>query len=95
MAVGRRQHLAIVHKAKVFPLTCGLFRDTVREVAAQYSHLVVEEVLADTMAMRLVKEPERFEVIVTTNLVGDIFPTRPQRSAGEWAWLHRPIWAIE
>lgn len=68
----RRALLTIVHKANILPLTDGLFRDTVREVAAEYPELEVEEMLVDTTALRLVVEPERFAVIVTTNLFGDI-----------------------
>jgi homoisocitrate dehydrogenase len=68
----RRKKLTIVHKANILPETCGLFRDTVRTVAAGFPELQVEEVLVDTMAMRLVLSPEAYDVIVTTNLFGDI-----------------------
>ncbi len=72
LAVQRHQRLTIVHKANVLPETCGLFRQVALDVAAGYPELSVEEVLVDTMAMRLVTHPERFDVIVTTNLFGDI-----------------------
>jgi homoisocitrate dehydrogenase len=72
LALQRRQHLTIVHKANVLSLTCGLFRQTALEVAAGYPGLVVDELLVDTAALRLVTHPERFDVIVTTNLFGDI-----------------------
>jgi homoisocitrate dehydrogenase len=72
LATGRRQKLAIVHKANVLRETCGLFRQVALEVASEYPSLEVEEVLVDTMAMRLVTTPERFDVVVTTNLFGDI-----------------------
>ena len=68
----RRRRLTIVHKANVLPQTCGLFRQAALDVASQYPELAVEEMLVDTMAMRLVTDPERFDVIVTTNLFGDI-----------------------
>lgn len=68
----RRRHLTIVHKANILPETCGLFRDAVRAEAAAFPELVVEECLVDTMAMRLVSTPEAFDVVVTTNLFGDI-----------------------
>jgi len=68
----RRRHLTIVHKANVLPETCGLFRETALEVAADYPDLTVDEMLVDAMAMRLVTQPERFDVIVTTNMFGDI-----------------------
>ncbi len=72
LAMQRRQHLTIVHKANILPETCGLFRDLVRAQAAAYPALRVDELLVDTMAMRLVLTPEEFDVIVTTNLFGDI-----------------------
>lgn len=68
---GRRK-ITIVHKANILPLTCGLFRDTARTVIAGYPEIAVEEMLVDTAAMRLVTDPERFDVILTTNLFGDI-----------------------
>ena len=68
----RRRHLTIVHKANVLPETCGLFRKTALAVAEDYTDLTVDEMLVDAMAMRLVTQPERFDVIVTTNLFGDI-----------------------
>jgi len=71
-AVQRRRRLTIVHKANVLPETCGLFRQVALDVAAEYPSLEVEDVLVDTMALRLVTTPERFDVIVTTNLFGDI-----------------------
>lgn len=71
-AMRRRRKLAVVHKANVLTETCGLFRQVALDVAAEHPALQVEEVLVDTMAMRLVTVPERFDVIVTTNLFGDI-----------------------
>ena len=72
IASRRRRRLTIVHKANILPETCGLFRDVVRQVAAGYPELAVDECLVDTMAMRLVSSPEAFDTIVTTNLFGDI-----------------------
>jgi homoisocitrate dehydrogenase len=71
-SMARRRHLTVVHKANVLPMTCGLFRETVLEVAAGYPEIQVDELLVDTAAMQLVLRPERFDVIVTTNLFGDI-----------------------
>lgn len=71
-AMQRRQHLTIVHKANVLKETCGLFRRVAFEVAAAYPLLRVDELLVDTAAMRLVQTPAAFDVIVTTNLFGDI-----------------------
>ncbi|MBN1640005.1 MAG: isocitrate/isopropylmalate dehydrogenase family protein [Anaerolineae bacterium] len=71
-AMQRRRRLTIVHKANVLPETCGLFRQTALDVAAAYPALQVDELLVDTAAMQLVMRPERFDVVVTTNLFGDI-----------------------
>ncbi|MCB8985457.1 MAG: isocitrate/isopropylmalate dehydrogenase family protein [Ardenticatenaceae bacterium] len=68
---GRRK-LTIVHKANVLPLTDGLFRDCVREVFDGETAVTIEELLVDVAALKMVAEPERFDVIVTTNLFGDI-----------------------
>lgn len=67
-----RQSVTVVHKANVLRVTDGLFRRTALAVAAEYPEIKVEEMLVDAMAMRLVKDPERFSVVVTTNLFGDI-----------------------
>ncbi|MHB0877174.1 MAG: isocitrate/isopropylmalate dehydrogenase family protein [Anaerolineae bacterium] len=71
-AMARRRHLTIVHKANVLRESDGLFREVAFAVAAAYPELSVEEMLVDTTAMRLVQSPERFDVLVTTNLFGDI-----------------------
>jgi homoisocitrate dehydrogenase len=67
-----KRRVTIVHKANILPLTCGLFRDQARAVLAEHPDLQVEEMLVDTAAMRLVTDPDRFEIILTTNLFGDI-----------------------
>jgi len=69
---GGRRRLTIVHKANILPLTDGLFRDTVRTVAADYPEIEVDELLVDTAALWLVRDPTRFDVVVTPNLYGDI-----------------------
>lgn len=72
LAAGRRGGLTVVHKANVLPITCGLFRDVVRQVAQEYPRVRVREMLVDAAAMRLVQDPQSFDVIVTTNMFGDI-----------------------
>ncbi len=72
LARGRRRKVTVVHKANVLRATCGLFRETAFKVAAEYPDVTVEEMLVDSAAMRLITEPERFDVLVTTNLFGDI-----------------------
>ncbi|MDX2140670.1 MAG: isocitrate/isopropylmalate dehydrogenase family protein [Chloroflexota bacterium] len=71
-AMQRRRTLTIVHKANVLKETCGLFRRAAFDVTAGYPDLTVDEMLVDTAAMRMVQDPARFDVIVTTNLFGDI-----------------------
>lgn len=71
-AMSRHRHLTVVHKANVLRESDGLFREVAFEVARSYPDLAVEEMLVDTAALRLVTEPERFDVLVTTNLFGDI-----------------------
>ncbi|MGZ5449153.1 MAG: isocitrate/isopropylmalate dehydrogenase family protein [Thermoanaerobaculia bacterium] len=71
-ALARRGHLTVVHKANALPITDGLFLDIVREVAAAHPEIEVREVLVDAMAALLVRDPSQFDVVVTTNLFGDI-----------------------
>lgn len=67
-----RRRITIVHKANILPQTCGLFRDTARSVISAHPGLEIEEMLVDTAAMHLAVNPGRFDVILTTNLFGDI-----------------------
>jgi homoisocitrate dehydrogenase len=64
--------LTIVHKANVLKISDGLFREACLDVARNYPDVTVGELLVDAAAMWLVKDPARFDVIVTTNLFGDI-----------------------
>ena len=67
-----RKTVHVVHKANVLRQTCGLFRSVALEIAKEYSEIMMQEMLVDTCAMELVRAPEQFEIIVTTNLFGDI-----------------------
>jgi len=67
-----RKTVHLVHKANVLRQTCGLFRSVALEVAKDYPDIIMNEMLVDTCAMELVRAPEQFEIIVTTNLFGDI-----------------------
>lgn len=71
-ALTRSGKLTIVHKANVLKETCGLFRRVAFEVAAEFPTLTIEEMLVDTTALQLAQNAARFDVIVTTNLFGDI-----------------------
>lgn len=70
-AAGRKKVTA-VHKANIMKLADGLFLEAVREVAKGYPELSYEEMIVDNMCMQMVMRPERFDVIVTENLYGDI-----------------------
>jgi homoisocitrate dehydrogenase len=67
-----RKTVHVVHKANVLRQTCGLFRAVALEIAKEYPDINMQEMLVDTCAMELVRAPEQFDVIVTTNLFGDI-----------------------
>ncbi|WP_316204708.1 isocitrate/isopropylmalate dehydrogenase family protein [Bradyrhizobium sp. SZCCHNS3004] len=72
LAMARRKRLTIVHKANVLRMGDGMFLDVCREMALGYRGLVVEEVLVDAVMAHVVREPGRFDVLVTTNMFGDI-----------------------
>jgi homoisocitrate dehydrogenase len=67
-----RKSVHVVHKANVLRQTCGLFRSVALAIAKECPDIEMHEMLVDTCAMELVRAPEQFEVIVTTNLFGDI-----------------------
>ena len=68
---GRRK-VTVVHKANILKTTSGLFLTVAREVAAQYPDIECNEMIVDNTCMQLVMRPEQFDIIVTTNLFGDI-----------------------
>lgn len=72
LAMKRRRKLTIVTKANILRKTCGLFRDVALLVAKDYPEVEVDEVFVDAAAMRLVLKPHIFDVILTSNLFGDI-----------------------
>ena len=68
-----RKKVTVVHKANILKLSQGLFLDCARTVAKEYAgRIALEERIIDACAMQLVMKPEAFDVIVTTNLFGDI-----------------------
>jgi 3-isopropylmalate dehydrogenase len=72
LARARRKRLTLVHKNTVFKLGCGMFVDSCYEVAREYPDVTVDECIVDTFAMKLVREPQSFDTVVTTNMFGDI-----------------------
>ena len=69
--VGRKK-VTLVHKANILKMSNGLFLDCGREIAKQYPDIAFDDMIVDATAMKLVVAPERFDVIVTMNLFGDI-----------------------
>ena len=67
-----RKKVTAVHKANIIKSTSGLFLKVAREVAAQYPEIEFQEMIVDNACMQLVMRPEQFDIIVTTNLFGDI-----------------------
>ncbi|MBA3890981.1 MAG: NAD-dependent isocitrate dehydrogenase [Gemmatimonadaceae bacterium] len=68
-----RKKVTLVHKANILKFSQGLFLDVGRMIAQEYAgRIEFEDKIVDAMAMNLVLHPERFDVIVTTNLFGDI-----------------------
>ncbi len=67
-----RRRVTAVHKANIMKTTGGLFQTAFREMSAKYPDIPSDERLIDNMCMQLAKKPEEYDVIVTTNLFGDI-----------------------
>ena len=72
LAQSRQKILTIVHKANILPLTDGTFRDAIRVEASNFPAVEIRELLVDTAALQIATKPQSFDVIVTTNLFGDI-----------------------
>jgi isocitrate dehydrogenase (NAD+) len=67
-----RKKVTAVHKANIIKTASGLFLDVAREVARDYPQIAFNEMIVHNTCMQLVMKPEQFDVIVTTNLFGDI-----------------------
>ncbi|HHQ4514293.1 isocitrate dehydrogenase [Aeromonas veronii] len=67
-----RKKVTIIHKANILKSTSGLFLEVARDIASHYPDIQSEEMIVDAACMNLVMYPERFDVMVTTNLFGDI-----------------------
>jgi len=82
LAARRRKNVAAVHKANVIKLSEGLFLREVRAVAREYPDVRYEEYLIDATAALLVRDAQRFDVIVTTNMFGDILSDEASELSG-------------
>lgn len=72
LAQSRRNKVTAVHKANVVKLSDGLFLREVRKVAQEFPDVQLEEMIVDAAAAHLIRSPDRFDVLVTTNMFGDI-----------------------
>lgn len=67
-----RKKVTLVHKANILKTVSGMFLEEARKVASDYPDIECNEMIVDAICMKLVMDPQRFDVIVTTNLFGDI-----------------------
>lgn len=72
LAMTRRKKVTAIHKANSFHMTDGLFMEAVRHVARDFPDVQLDDLLVDASTAHLVREPERFDVLVATNFYGDI-----------------------
>jgi 3-isopropylmalate dehydrogenase len=82
LARQRRKKVTVVHKANVLRISDGLFLECTREVASRYPDVECEEQLIDSMAAMLVRQADAYDVIVTTNMYGDILSDQASEIAG-------------
>ena len=82
LAMRRTKRVTAVHKANVLRHYSGLFLKQVDAVAEEYPSVKVEKVIVDAMAALLVRSPEKFDVVVTTNMFGDILSDEAAELAG-------------
>ncbi len=72
LAMRRRKHVSIVHKANVLRIGDGMFLEECRTAAADFPGVAVDDFIVDAMTAHIVRAPQRFDVIVATNMFGDI-----------------------
>jgi 3-isopropylmalate dehydrogenase len=82
LAAARRKHVTIVHKANVLKLGDGMFLDECRKAARDFPAIAVDDILVDAMMAHLVRNAARFDVIVTTNMFGDIISDMTAEASG-------------
>jgi isocitrate/isopropylmalate dehydrogenase len=82
LAERRKRKVTAVHKANVVKLSDGLFLREVRKVAASFPQVSLDELIVDATAALLIRNPDRFDVIVTTNMFGDILSDEAAELSG-------------
>ncbi len=82
LASRRKKKVTIVHKANVLKMTDGLFLQEAMAVAEQYPEIEVEELIIDAATAHLIRRPDEFDVLVTTNMYGDILSDEAAELSG-------------
>ena len=82
LALQRRKKVTIVTKRNVLKMTDGLFHDTVRQVGKSYPDVEVDDIIIDAMSALMVRTPETFDVVCTSNMYGDILSDLGNELAG-------------
>lgn len=82
LAMTRKKHVTIVHKGNVLRMGDGMFIDSCRLIAKEYPEVKVDDVIVDAMMAHVVRAPERYDVLVTTNMFGDILSDLTAELAG-------------
>jgi len=82
LAQKRKKHLTYVHKGNILRITGSIFKNAVKNVALKYPYVSVDDIHIDAATMHLIKKPETFDVIVTTNLFGDILSDEAAQVTG-------------
>lgn len=77
-----KKKITIVHKSNVLRKSDRLFIETAKEIAKKYSEIEVEEMYVDACSMELIRNPNRFDIILTTNLFGDILSDEAAQVTG-------------
>jgi len=81
-SVRKAHHVTAVHKANVLRMSDGLFLECVRSVACEFPEIRYDEQLVDAMAALLIRDPGQFDVVVTTNMFGDILSDEASELSG-------------
>ena len=82
LAMGRGKHVTVVHKGNVLKLGDGMFLEECHKVAKEFPSVKVDDIIVDAMMAHVVRNPRRFDVIVTTNMFGDILSDLTAELAG-------------
>ena len=82
LAMGRSRHVTVVHKGNVLKIGDGMFLEECHKVAKEFPSVKVDDIIVDAMMAHAVRNPQRFDVIVTTNMFGDILSDLTAELAG-------------